>query len=175
MSIQAARRLFFALWPDRGLAERLGSLAPERRGRSPPINDLHLTVLFLGDVPEPQASALIAAAAQIRVSRIRQPVSRVETWPKPGILCITGDAVPELQQLRSQLKELADSTGLNLQSEHEDFRPHVTLRRAYRPSAATFVAPTQPFVLAADQFCLVESDSPRGGKRYSQIASWALM
>jgi 2'-5' RNA ligase len=175
MSVETLRRrLFFALWPDPVLAGRLRAIAPEGEGRTEPVEDLHLTVLFLGQVPEPLASALVTAASQIQVPRIRQPLTQVEFWPKPGILCVAGQAVPALRQLRGRLNELAVSAGLDRASEHEAFHPHVTLCRSHRLGARVLAPPEPPLMLAAEHFCLAESLPGRTGRRYSLLASWPL-
>lgn len=167
-------RLFFALWPDPELAAYLDALVPAGEGRAGHQSDLHLTVLFLGQTPESLLPALTAGASQLRLAAIRQPLKRIECWPTPGVLCIAGDPVPSLGKLRHELKELAHGLGLDCPVAHEEFRPHVTLRRSYRAAALVPPAIGQSLVLAADRFCLAESIPSEGDRRYRSLASWPL-
>lgn len=168
------RRLFFALWPGPELAACLDALAQPGEGRAGHLSDLHLTVLYLGQTPEALLPALAAGASQLRLAAIRQPLGRIEFWPTSGVLCATGDPVPSLGKLRRELKELAHGLGLNCQDDHEEFRPHVTLRRANRVVARASPTAGQSLELAADRFCLAESIPLEGGKRYRLLASWPL-
>jgi 2'-5' RNA ligase len=168
------RRLFFALWPDAALAVRVAALASGRDGRPTLAVDLHLTVLFLGSVPESRVPAVVDAAAQIRRPAIRQPLSGIAFWPTPGILCAFGEPVPALIELRNAVKELANTLGVGSGATHEAFRPHVTVSRGMRGNSGAFIAPMDPLVLSADHFFLAESAPTQEGKRYRWVASWPL-
>ena len=58
-------RLFFALWPSAELRRRLHALALRYQrlhgGRAMRAETLHLTLLFLGEVPRAQIASLLQA------------------------------------------------------------------------------------------------------------------
>ncbi|HHB13073.1 MAG TPA: RNA 2',3'-cyclic phosphodiesterase, partial [Chromatiales bacterium] len=63
------RRLFFALWPPAAVRVRMarvGRRLPRRRGRPVPMENLHLTLAFVGPVDEETARCLETAAATVQ-------------------------------------------------------------------------------------------------------------
>jgi hypothetical protein len=57
-----ALRVFFALWPDADVRDQLAGLAraaAERaHGRAPPPENLHMTLVFVGEVPQDSVAPL---------------------------------------------------------------------------------------------------------------------
>jgi 2'-5' RNA ligase len=173
MSRAAGRRLFFALWPEPSFARQLLGL-PGAIGAEPvQVADLHLTVLFLGRVPEHLVAPLAAAAGQLRLPLVRQPLLRLEAWPESGVLCLVGEPVAALDELRQALGRIAAAAGLVLAREQQEFRAHVTLARRIMPSR--FSAPAlEPLVLLSGRFSLAESVPQPDGRRYQILQSWPL-
>jgi 2'-5' RNA ligase len=170
----ARRRLFFALWPDAGVATQLAAAGAAADAVLEHIDDLHLTVLFLGQVPELQFDALKAAAGQIRLPPIYQPLARLEVWPQPGVLCLVGDPVDPLERLRNALEQAAWGAGLDRPREQREFRAHVTLSRGFNPAPGFVPPPVEPPLLVARHFTLAESVPRRDRRRYEALASWPL-
>jgi RNA 2',3'-cyclic 3'-phosphodiesterase len=174
MSRAVRRRLFFALWPEPDLSQQFAALWPMSAGSAVRVDDLHLTVLFLGQIPEGQVADVAAAAAKVHLPAIRQPLVRLEAWPESGVLCLTGDPVAPLEALRRALGRAAAAAGLDLARERKEFRPHVTLGRDYTPAPRFDPPPIEPQLLIAHRFSLAESIPRRDGRRYELLASWPL-
>ena len=170
----AARRLFFALWPDPGVRRQLEALARAlpTRWRAVASADLHLTVLFLGAVAEDQLEPLCRAVDPLRVAAFDQALTRLETWAGGALCCCSGNAHEALTGLHRALASAAGGVGLEL--ERREYRPHVTLARARRsapgPAARTLDAPLH---LHAQALVLAESAGhPVAGPRYHPLRVW---
>jgi len=170
-----ARRLFFALWPDTesrsGAAARVAALVPPGQGRPQRPDQLHVTLVFLGQVAEPSLDSVHAVAAGITGAAFTLILDRLEHWRKPGVLCLTTSAVPApLASLVEQLRTALATQ--RLPSESRPYRPHLTLAR----KLARFEGPAEvePLPWRAASITLVESRSHREGSRYEPLASWPL-
>jgi RNA 2',3'-cyclic 3'-phosphodiesterase len=171
------RRLFFALWPSdefRGeLVAAARGLARDSGGRVIPPENLHVTLLFLGQVPDARYDTVQQAGdACANASAFELSVDRAEVWGRANLLCLTTSAPPakatELaEKLRRSLRDEVSEM-----SEHE-FRPHITLARDLprrrRPE------PIQPLLMKVNDFVLVESQPGPRGSRYSVMARWPLV
>ncbi|NJD31610.1 MAG: RNA 2',3'-cyclic phosphodiesterase [Gammaproteobacteria bacterium] len=174
---EPSRRLFFALWPDAPTLEAV--LAALRRnlprgiGRAQRPDQLHLTLEFLGSVPESRLQEVLDAGAALsgRTPRFEIVFDKVEHWKRPEVLCLTASATPEplaafVQALRSEL------LARGFEPEKRPFKAHLTLARKVRrpPPLATL----QPLPWPAGEFSLVESTTDPSGSRYGTLATWPL-
>jgi len=179
-------RLFFALWPSAAMQAQLATAAGAtllalRSGRPVPCEHLHLTLAFLGSVPESalqrlanvaanRAPAPVAPQGAIE-SAIEVAFDRLEYWPRAEIVCAGASVVPRAAQAFAEaLKQSLTSAGFA--PDLKPFRPHVTLARQvrHRPLAQTLTEVRWRF----RDFALVESRSSPGGSLYSVRNSWAL-
>jgi 2'-5' RNA ligase len=166
----ASIRLFFALWPEAAaraalLDARGGSLQDARPTRP---NDLHLTLVFIGDVDPERLSCIEAAGDDVVLGGFALTLDRVETWPRQRLLAAVPSAPPpELFNLLSQLQHNLMPCGI--QPEPRRFRPHVTLARK--------AARREPAPLGIDwpvrEFVLARSGAPGSGG-YRVLRSWLL-
>jgi RNA 2',3'-cyclic 3'-phosphodiesterase len=168
------RRLFFAVWPEPALRQQLEALsAAAPPGWHPvPAADLHLTVLFLGTVPEDRLAPLCAAVGGVPRPAFDQPLTRLESWSKGTLWCMAGDTVPALAALHRDLAALV--AGLGLAREDRAYRPHVTLARARRHAPAPPATAPGPLQLAARALVLAQSSDRGPGSRYRPLRRWAL-
>lgn len=123
-------RLFFALWPDDALRERLAAEQAawgwSSRAACVPPERLHLTLHFLGEVAEPAAAALRERLPPLS-GGCELCLDRPALWPH-GIAVLEAAAVPAaLGALHGELAERLQALGLR--TERRAFRPHVTLAR----------------------------------------------
>jgi len=160
-------RLFLALSLPEGVQRVLATLlGPEMPGVTwMRAGQLHLTLRFLGDVPEESLPRLTDELAMVRVQPFLLPIEGVGTFPPrpPARVAWAGvaHADPRLLQLRQQIDDALLRTGLPV--DLRTFLPHVTLARVNERGASTlarwlrahadFAAP--PFRVEA--FDLVES------------------
>jgi RNA 2',3'-cyclic 3'-phosphodiesterase len=164
-------RAFFALWPDdEGRAElhaRSIDAAARTRGRPVAFDKLHVTLVFLGDVDDPQAACLVAAAGRLAAGELDLVMSRTGTWRRARIAWLAPESVPgPLERLRESLAGIARGCGVRLES--RTYMPHLTLARG--ATVALPDAPCAPVTLRFHGFCLVRSDL--GSGRYEVIGRW---
>jgi 2'-5' RNA ligase len=168
-------RLFFALWPTPELRDALAGWtrrhAPER-ARPVRADNLHLTLAFLGSLPEERLDAVHAAGAALHAAPVRLELARVEHWPRPRLLCAVPPPGPDpLAGLANALRgELA---ARRLPVETRPFRSHVTLARKVSGTRAT-EALAPPLAWHAERLALVVSESTREGVRYRELSGWPL-
>jgi 2'-5' RNA ligase len=173
--MSSASRLFFAFWPDDQLAGRLGRIAGwcvhDAGGRKVPTRNLHLTLLFLGEVTATQQEALEETASRLAIPPLTLTLGQVEFWPRAKILCLTGDDDPPdpgLLELVDTLRRSAKIQGLRV--EDRPYRPHVTLAR--KVSRLAEPPRLEPVTWALEGLCLVESVPERGRYRYRVLREW---
>jgi 2'-5' RNA ligase len=170
-----SRRLFFALWPapemQRRIADAMRGHIAASGGRAAPTRNLHVTLAFLGEVPEVRLVEVTACAERIRDAReFRLQFERVETWTGPRVLCMTTSTVPDaLQALFDRLRAHLVSEGFEVR--HEDYRPHVTLARHVR---SAYDAPIEPTGWQVHEFVLVQSRRSQAGSEYEVLRRWAI-
>lgn len=173
----SARRLFFALWPDAEVLARavdaVATLVPPGAGRPQRADQLHLTLEFLGGVPESRLQAVREAGATAAAAGSPGAIvlDRLEHWRRPQVLCLTASMVPEpVVALVGSLRD--ELTARGFRPERREFRPHLTLaRKVVRgPSSAAI----DPVAWRVDGISLVESTTDPAGSRYSRLETWPL-
>jgi 2'-5' RNA ligase len=170
-------RSFLALAPDRATRARLAAVPIRPRSTPTHIDDLHLTLAFIGGISDAQrhllAGALPALAEDIGPIPPLAPLG-VDAWPSPDRprVWVALYALPDpLRRLVETVQRLLATADLPVDT--RPFRPHVTLARFAR--GAGQIAPATDIHLdgaatfhALGLFC--RADSP-GGARYATLAS----
>ncbi|MCC7460923.1 MAG: RNA 2',3'-cyclic phosphodiesterase [Gammaproteobacteria bacterium] len=167
-----SRRLFFALLPGTVARAALCTLARQHvaaRARLVRASDLHLTLLFLGQVSDAVLPRLCARAATLCAAPCVVRLERLERW-QGGLLCATGPAPMALRSLHAQLLAVAIELGLRVDA--RPLRAHVTLARG--AGRAVRAAPMAALRWQARSFCLMESRPRPGGGRYWLVGRWRL-
>ncbi|WP_416138582.1 RNA 2',3'-cyclic phosphodiesterase [Halomonas sp. HK25] len=165
-------RLFLALVPPLDLRERLGALADAAHarcgGRRMPDESLHLTLAFLGEVGDEQASELVDWMCRLAVTPGEWRLDAWGHFRRPGIVWVGGQAPDAaLGVLHKRLWDALEEFGLAGRPAH--FMPHVTLlRRAKRLDASRLPAPD--LVWGYNQLDLVQSTIHDRGSRYVSLA-----
>ncbi|HTW76075.1 MAG TPA: RNA 2',3'-cyclic phosphodiesterase [Steroidobacteraceae bacterium] len=125
------RRLFFALWADEACRARLEQAAAGLRaalpGRWLDPQDWHVTLCFLGAVPERLLAPLREQAERIEARAFSLRLERAAYWREARLLAALAAAPPAALQLAAALRGLARSLGLA--PDDKPLRPHVTLAR----------------------------------------------
>lgn len=171
---QQKARLFFALWPAPALRRQLHSLALQTQaatgGRTMRAETLHMTLLFLGEVPLAQISQLEQAADTVEFEAFAFALEQLSCWRHNQILyAAPAQAVPPLQALAQRLRTAADLAGIDY--DKRGFTPHVTLLRKVQhpPEQRALVLP----LWQVQEFALVESQAAGPGVRYRNLRRWA--
>ncbi len=172
------RRLFFALWPTSAVREQLAAQvqAHAALGRAIPARNLHVTVVFLGAVPQDQMPRVIEAAKSIQNmtfdGKFMLHLERVEFWRRSNLVCLIAQHTPpELLAIVDGLRAGLRERGFELR-EHESFRPHVTLVRDV--GGGPVAAALAPVQWPVESFALVESTVGQRGSEYSVLDEWRL-
>jgi 2'-5' RNA ligase len=193
-------RCFIALVPDRATRDALAALPVGQAARRVGVDQLHLTLAFLGTVPPEKGRRLAEQLSEI-VAPLPPPCAeRAEYWPStahPRLVVVPFVAGDALAGLEARVRALV--AGLQLPvDDHRPFRPHITLARFARsarmaasahshppaPGAIvgrerSFGAPPLDAAMLAvtprfDSLTLYSSTLARHGARYRALASVAL-
>lgn len=174
----ATARVFFALWPSTANAARLGEIARAQAaptgGRPTRSQTIHLTLAFLGDLPENRLPELVAAAQTVRAPAFALDLDHLGYWRHNRIRWAgCTNPPPELSELASRLREALNAAHFAVDRDHADFVPHITLlRKCTRTAAAQPLDP--PLHWRADEFVLVRSRLGAEGADYERLAGFAL-
>lgn len=136
-------RLFVALVPPAPVPAGLAALAAPLAGvRWTPVENLHLTLRFIGEAAPEKSDAYAAALARVRVEPFVLPTGRVGLFPSRGPAKVlwagVGHGHTRLYQLRKQVDEalLSVDSGLAMPG----FHPHFTIGRLDENHAPKAVA-----------------------------------
>jgi 2'-5' RNA ligase len=168
------QRLFFALWPDEVVRDRLNQAGEALLGKQlkrVPAANLHLTLAFAGTVTASTRQCLQAAADNIRCPAFRLSIEHSGHWSHAGIYW-AGPAYtpPALSSLAGELQAALGECGL--QTETRPYQPHITLARNIE--RATDTARIAPVDWSIRHFCLVESVTGPCAASYTILATWEL-
>lgn len=160
-------RLYYALWPERAIAERFIEHAVMLQavvgGRVTRVDSVHLTLAFLGNVADTRATELLSPPSTIATERFVLDVDRIGVWHHNGIGWVAPSVAPEsLAELQGRLSDWLESIGLPL--EQRAFKPHVTLLRKATGNVGT--VPIESVRWPVDEYVLVESIAGESGTRY---------
>jgi 2'-5' RNA ligase len=172
-------RVFFALWPPAEGAERLGGIArataANHGGRATRPETIHLTLAFVGDVPEARLPDLVDAAAGVRGQPFDLGLDQVGFWTH-NRLCWAGTSAPPaaLAELAGALRTALRGAGFPIERERGAFVPHVTLvRKTASAVPAQPIAPAVAWPCAA--FVLVRSRLSVHGSAYEVLREFPLV
>jgi RNA 2',3'-cyclic 3'-phosphodiesterase len=168
-------RLFFALWPDGAVRSALAAAArpllDECRGRRIPKRNYHLTLAFLGGVPETGLDALRAAAATVRAEAFDLRLDVHGHWRGPEVAWLGCSAPPPAARALGDALWAALAP-LGFQPDPRPFTPHLTVLRGCR--ACDWPGPVAPVDWPVRDFALVRSQTLPDGPRYDVVDRWPL-
>ena len=175
MPREITARLFFALWPDdvvrAALAQLARSLHQECGGRMIPAFNIHLTLVFLGNVATGRVPDLHALAAAIVAPPVNLTIDALGYWRHNRIAWAGTARCPgTLRTLVAQLTCALRTAGFRC--EDREYAPHITLLRDAPRSPAAKAA--GGIVWRAGEFALVQSLRRNGAVAYEVIAHWPL-
>lgn len=168
----------------RAMAEATCDVARASGGRPVPAGNLHVTLAFLGSVPErqlkPLAEVARGAAQSLRSalagegargSPLELAFDHLERWRAAQLLCALSAAPPaRTVALARSLQALLTANGFA--SDLKPFRPHVTVaRKVSRPSP---LAKMSPVVWRFAELALIESRTLPEGALYSVVEAFPL-
>ena len=164
-----SQRLFLALWPDDEVRAKLSNKQLELKlgdyCRLIPAANLHITLLFLGDVPLNEIPEIESFVKSIELTPFSFAISKIGFWPHNKIVW----AGPE--NTKAELEDLSNQIQIGLKryvSNQRRFTPHVTLARKVRRRVQCELTPIEWRV---GKVYLVRSILSHKGSEYKLIAS----
>lgn len=164
-------RLFIALWPPEAVRREIaawqsqwqwppkaGVVAPER---------LHVTLHFLGEVPQELSRELAYVLEPIRAQPFELHFDRSEMWPHGVAVARAAHAPIQLRGLHARIGLALAQIGVSL--EVRPYRPHVTLARRAEGAVPPPLPPDVHWS-AQDGFALVRVHG--GGRGYEVIGRY---
>jgi 2'-5' RNA ligase len=164
------KKLFFALWPDDETRQKLVQLQQTinaKRVRWVSGQNLHTTLVFLGNVDEATETAIKQSVAGISSEPFTLTFDRLSFWRRPRILCLTCQQFgQEVVALAEALDKAAADCGVR--TDTRPYTPHITLARQARAIEQDFT----PIIWRASSFCLMQSCSEPEGVYYKVLQQW---
>ncbi len=175
MSEHHTERLFFALWPNKVVLSELKQLSQSITqgivGKVVSLENLHITLAFIGNVDVTIKPCLQQAAATVQIQPFNLILDQIGYWPKTHILWLSTHHIPELLlHLVTQLTTALQDCGYHAQQ--RPFQPHVTLMR--KASRFETVPIINPIRWSVQDFCLVRSTTLAKGAHYEILTRWDL-
>ncbi len=175
------RRLFFALWPDDTSKQELAHAARKAvkaaGGRLIPTENLHVTLAFLGSVPEESVPTLVDIAQRVATAAapdqevVEVKLDRIAYWPRSQLVCATSRRTSEAARLLAEALKSELVAG-GFAPDLKPFREHVTLVR--KVARVTHELHMPEVVWSFRSFSLIESRTDPSGSIYSCCESWSL-
>jgi 2'-5' RNA ligase len=146
-----------------------------------PPENLHVTLKFLGSVPDEQVLTICQALAEIRVpGPIHIQIGGASFLPRRGPMRVfVASVLGDLDRLGALQEEIERATApLGFPRERRAFHPHITLARPRRnsrvPESFRAHVTDRPghagTVFPVESFVLMQSDLKPGGAVYSPVA-----
>lgn len=173
MSSEQNPRLFFAVWPTVGARGQLAEIAARFSGADVvPEQNYHVTIAFVGEVPEARVTELRNIGAGLRMPRCQLKFETLEYWPKPEVV------VAAVRDIPSALADGWHDLHAGLAASQflltpKRLRPHVTLAR--KVLQAPVLEPIVSLEWEADRLCLVRSRSGSTHSIYTVVDTWPLL
>ena len=170
-------RLFFALWPSDELRQQLAQVSQQVAqtisGKAVKLNNLHMTLAFLGNIESPTKRCMQQAAETLQEKSFQLNLSTLGYWTKPHILYLgIGQMPSELFALVNNLTTALMTCGY--QPERRAYQAHMTVMR--KVSLVKQPLPEiSPLIWTVNNFCLVRSDMHATGVHYEVIDQWHLV
>ena len=162
-----------AFWPGQTQLEQLLAIQQEYApwGREILPENLHITLLFLGNVTPEVADCLAQEMNNVSAPRFSVQLDRLGYFEKTRIFWVGPSVVPqELEKLFKDARNCAQRCGISKLSKR--YTPHVTLlRNSDVPVSDPNFTPIDWHI---NEFHLVESRTDRHGARYYTLDSFPL-
>jgi RNA 2',3'-cyclic 3'-phosphodiesterase len=171
-------RLFFALWPPSEVAEQLAAIArdvAQRFGGKPTRQEtLHLTLAFLGEVPDEALGPLTQMARRIAGAAFTLKLDRLGYWPRKELLWAGESATSvALAELAAALRQALREAEIAVADRGQPFAPHITLLRRLsenQPAPAAIETIRWP----CSSFGLIRSRRSDAGSVYEVLGEFPL-
>jgi RNA 2',3'-cyclic 3'-phosphodiesterase len=168
-------RLFLGLPISPELAQALTRLTRAielPKGRPTAPENLHLTLVFLGEVAEPTLTLIKQELCRLTFAPVQLKLSSLNTFPRAGVLFAEVEPARALLQLQAKVSSSMARCGFT--PEDRAYNPHITLARVHgslglSPSQRA-LPPSLQRSFRADTVNLYRSHSTPTGSQYEILA-----
>lgn len=171
------QRVFFALNPEKQVRDQIAATAAElaRNGRAVKTENFHITLLFIGEVPQPAINEMITAAAGIRLPPFNLTLDQFGCFKRSRVSWLGVSRMPgTLRELHLQLKTALEI--YHIKTENRDYRPHLTLARNVRRTVPEHSLEASRHIdWQVSAFELMASVNSSSGIRYDTLKKFALL
>ena len=172
----ASPRLFFALWPDARVRAQISALraamAEDYCGRQTRADTLHLTLLFLGSIPDLRVPTLLACGDRVRSPSFRLTLDACSHFNESKVAWLGATEPPAaLTELHHAVQREVSRDGFA--EAHDAFVPHVTMARHCKLFPAPRAIP--PIEWNVQDFVLIDVRTTPGGPMYRVLRHWPLL
>lgn len=171
----ATQRLFFALWPDSGLQQQLAqtalALLPGPDLRRVSVENLHSTLVFLGNVDPAQRLCLEDMASLVRAQSFALTLDRFGYFRRPQVAWLGCTTIPA--PLRALVAELSlGAAACGFPPDKRPYELHLSIARHLRHDPGRLAV--MPISWNVERFALMESVSDDKGLHYQPLRFWQL-
>jgi 2'-5' RNA ligase len=175
LEAQKTARLFFALWPDGKTRDALDKAGQQLHavcgGRRTRRETIHITLVFLGNVPVERIATVRALAAQINATPFELVLTKLSWWKHNRVSWAAPDSMPPaLAALVNDLERALNAQ--DFQIDARPYLPHVTLIR--KANCLGMSSLETGIAWKVEEYVLVHSVTDASGAAYEVIGRWPL-
>ncbi len=162
--------MFFALWPDASVREQFASLQQAISGRKVHIQNLHLTMAFLGHQPRTLLPALTEVLTDLPLTALQMQIDTYGYFQKQRIVWAGASTPPPaLFDLQRALWDAIHNAGIPFKPLN-GFKPHISLARDAEEQTGKLL---QTIEWQIEKIALLESVNDVKGVTYVPLAERA--
>jgi 2'-5' RNA ligase len=162
--------ILFALWPNADAAMQLASVAGKLTLESPArlvkLANYHVTLAFLGEVPNSPLAKWQQIGRALRAPCCGIEFDGLEYWPNPRVVAAVAQVPAAALDLWEQLRDAVNRPKLGL-------RAHVTLAR--KVAQAPVLQAMSVITWDANSVSLVRSETGGAESTYTVVDTWPLL
>ena len=167
-------RLFVGIKVPEQIAQALAHVQLPANARAVVPEDMHVTLVFLGEVPEGRLPALLEALGEVHRAPFEVRLGDGAAFSTALVM----DVEPSAPLLAIQADIAARLEALGFPREQRAYRPHVTLARTRFGRGGSRVPPPESAAAGTsfrpEAFTLYRSRSAGPPPRYEQLTTWPL-
>lgn len=169
-------RVFFAIKPDAAALQQLFHLTNQLKstcnGKYIKTENIHLTLVFLGEVAIDQLDSIRSAMNSITAQSFNFSIDKIGYWKQNKIIVAKpSKCMPELLALVNNIQRTLSAIGLVFDS--RTYKPHITLARRVKP-IQVIPALAAPISWRVTEWFLLQSKQTDLGMNYIPLDRWPL-
>jgi len=176
-------RLFFAIDLPFSLKEKIATLVEEiplpNCPNYTPLENLHLTVLFLGNIKIEELAKIMAIGEKVLSGYPAFDLYFKDISGAPNEKCcrmiwLNGEPNAFIKQIKEHLEQELENAKINFQKENRDFKIHITLAR-FKPTKLSIKQIVFPAHIKVNEIILMESKLQKPHPVYFSLKHFSLV